>query len=323
MIGKTNNPMGRLLKVQGIRADEIAYNPVVIVQKNANKIAGGVNIIAARIESLDSHWLDSKLYDPHIMFFTRQEDQLVPIPDTPVFSQYEDPWATWLIGENNVPQLLFGGVKVDYSGDKPVITTQLHFAPSVQELNPDRPFAEIRGMKDVRFAQLPNGQLAVFTRPTTGDAHPGRIGLKIIDSLDDIKNPETGYNVKLLKFNFDSYCKIGTNEAFFVERTGLLHVFYHVATVDGNDFDDESSPIHYAGYEFDVDPNAPFDDVITPSLVAKRCEFPENTRNSKGSRFDDVLFPGGTGGPDQKEYLVGLEDAMIGVLDLDNTAPWK
>ena len=311
-----SKPMGRLLEVDGIRADEIAYNPAVIVQKNVNKIAGGANIIAARVESLNSYWLDPNRYDPHIMFFTRQNDHLVPIPDTPVFRQYEDPWKTWLVGENGKPQLLFGGVKVDYSGDKPVITTQLHLAPSVQELDPDRPFAEIRGMKDVRFAQLPNGQLAVFTRPTTGEAYPGRIGLEIIDNLGDIKNPEIGQNAKLLRFNFDSFCKIGANEAFFIDKTGLLHVFCHIATVDGSYFEDESSSIHYAEYEFDVNPKAPFDDVIIPHLVAKRSDFPENTGNSKGPRFNDVLFPGGTGGPDQKEIFVGLEDARIGIMEL-------
>lgn len=316
MTGKTDNPMGRLLTVQGLRDDEIAYNPAVIVQKNANKIAGGVNIIAARVESLDSHWLDPKLYDPHIVFFARKDDHLVPIPDTPVFRQYEDPWATWVVGEDAVPQLLFGGVKIEYRGDKAVITTQLHLSPSVQELHPDRPFCQIRGMKDIRFAQLPNGRLAVFTRPTTGKAYPGRIGLTIIDSPHDLKNPETVHHAPLLPCTIDPNCKIGANEAFFVERTGLIHVFCHIATADGNDFDDEKSPIHYAGYEFDVDPKAPFDGVITPSLVARRSDFPQNTGNSKGPRYNDILFPGGTGGSDQKQYLVGLEDVLIGVMDI-------
>lgn len=315
MIGN-NNPIGRLLEVRGIGSSEIAYNPAVIVQKNVNKIAHGVNIIAARIESLNSNWLNPKLYDPHIMFFTSLDDRLVPIPDTPIFRQYEDPWAAWLNGSNGKPQLLFGGVKVDYSGSKPVITTKLHLAPSVQQLNPNVPFTEIRGMKDVRFTELPNGQLAVFTRPTEGEAFPGRIGLIIIDNLNDIKNPETVRNAKLLKFNFESFCKIGANEAYFAEKTGLLHVFFHIATTDGNDFDDENSPIHYAGYEFEVDPKTAFDGVITPSLVAKRSDFPENTGNSKGARFNDVLFPGGTGGPDQKEYFVGIEDARIGVINI-------
>jgi len=310
------NPMGRLLETLGIGAEEIAYNPAVIVQKNVNKIADELNIIAVRVESLNSHWLNPKLYDPHIMFFTLQNDHLASIPDAPIFYQYEDPWATWLVGENAEPQLLFGGVKIDRSGNEPIVTTQLFLSPSVQELNPDRPFAEIRGMKDVRFAQLPNGQLAVFTRPTTGNAYPGRIGLKIINNLDDIKSPETIRNAQLLKFNFDSFCKIGTNEVFLIERTGLLHVFCHIAFVDGDDFDDESRPIHYAGYEFEVDPKFPFDNLIIPKLVAKRSDFSENTRSSKGPRFNDVLFPGGTGGPDQKEYFVGIEDARIGVMNL-------
>lgn len=308
-------PMGSLLEVRGIKADEIAYNPAVIVQKNIDKIANGVNIVAARVESLHSHWLDPELYNPHIMFFTKQGNHLIPIPDTPVFNQYEDPWATWLIGKNNEPQLLFGGVKVDYSGAEPVITTQLHLAPNVQELDPKHPFAEIRRMKDIRFAQLPNGQLTVFTRPTTGEAYPGRIGLKIIDSLDDIRNPETLQSTKLLKFNLDPNCKIGVNEAFFMEKTELLHVFCHLATVEGTDFEGPN-PLHYAGYEFDVDPKAPFNGIIIPSLVAKRSDFPENMGNSKGPKFNDVLFPGGTGGPDQKGYFVGLEDARIGVIEL-------
>jgi len=230
------NPMGRLLETLGIGAEEIAYNPAVIVQKNVNKIADELNIIAVRVESLNSNWLNPKLYDPHIMFFTLQNDRLVPIPETPVFRQYEDPWATWLVGKDTEPQLLFGGVKIYRSGNEPIVTTQLFLSPSVQELNPDRPFAEIREMKDVRFAQLPNGQLAVFTRPITGNAYPGRIGFKIINDIEEIRNSETVRNIKLLKFDLNSFCKIGTNEAFFVKETGFLHVFGHIAFVDGDRF---------------------------------------------------------------------------------------
>lgn len=307
---------GRFLKIQGIKGEEIAYNPAVIVQKNVNKINGGVNIIAARVENLNSNWLDRKFYNPHIMFFTLQNDRLVPVPETPVFRQYEDPWATWLVGKDNELQLLFGGVKVDRSKEEPVITTRIHLSPSVQELNPDLPFVEIRGMKDVRFAQLPNGQLAVFTRPITGDAYPGRIGFKIINDIEEIKNSETVRNIKLLKFDLNPFCKIGTNEAFFVKETGLLHVFGHIAFVDGDNFSDESKPIHYAGCEFEVDPKFPFDNIITPRVTVKRSDFPENTKKSKGSRFNDVIFPGGSGGPGETLYFAGVEDALIGVISL-------
>lgn len=327
MIGKTNNPMGRLLEVQGIRADEIAYNPAVIVQKNSNKIAGGVNIIAARVESLDSHWLDPKLYDPHIIFFTQHNNVLIPIPDTPVFHKLEDPWATWLSGSNGKPQLLFGGVKVDFSDKIPVVTTQLYLASSVQELDVDDPIAEIRRMKDVRVAQLQTGKIAVFTRPTAGEASPGCIGFTIINNIQDIGKAVV--YAKLLKFNLDENAKIGVNEAYAItktESTGavkeLINIFCHVATTDPTKqeeneiFDFEKGPIHYAGYKFELNPNNPYDDIITLHKIADRSDFPINDKSSKGERYDDVIFPGGTGGPKETQYFAGIEDARIGVIDI-------
>ncbi len=320
-------PMGRLLEVHGIKSGEIAYNPAVIIQRNTNKIARGVNIIAARVESLDSHWLDPKLYDPHVIFFTQQDDILVPIPDTPIFHKFEDPWATWLSGSNGRPQLLFGGVKIDFNGKTPVITTQLYLAPSVQELDVEDPTAEIRGMKDVRVAQLQSGKIAVFTRPTEGEASPGRIGFTIINNIRDIE--KTVVNAKLLKFNLDENAKIGANEAYAITKTEsagvveeLINVFCHIATTEpikheGNEiFDFEKGSIHYAGYKFELDPNNPYDDIITLHKIADRSDFPTNYKSSKGNRYDDVIFPGGTGGPKETQYFVGVEDARIGVIDM-------
>ncbi len=320
-------PMGRLLEVHGIKSGEVAYNPAVITQKNTNKIAHGVNIIAARVESLNSYWLDPKLYDPHVIFFTQQGDVLVSIPNTPVFRKFEDPWATWLSGPNGKPQLLFGGVKVDFNGKTPVITTQLYLAPSVQELDVDDPIAEIRYMKDVRVAQLQSGKIAVFTRSTKGEAFPGRIGFTIINNIQNIEKAVV--NAKLLKFNLDENAKIGANEAYVITKTGstdvvkeLINVFCHIATTDpikqeGNEiFDFEKGPIHYAGYKFELDPNNPYDDTITLDKIADRSDFPINDKPSKGDRYDDVIFPGGTGGPKENQYFAGVEDARIGVIEL-------
>lgn len=319
-------PQGRLLEVRGIRSGEIAYNPAVIVQKNIKKIAHGVNIIAARVESLNSQWLNPKLYDPHVIFFTQQDDVLVPIPNTPVFHKLEDPWATWLSDSNGNPQLLFGGVKIDFSGKVPIVTTQLYRASSVQELDVYHPIAEIRSMKDVRVAQLQTGKIAVFTRPTAGEAFPGRIGFTIINNIQDIEKDIS--RAKLLKFDLDENAKIGANEAYTItkrESTGvlkeLIHVHCHVATTDpvkqdGNEiFDFEKGSIHYAGYEFELNPNNPYNDIIALHKIADRSDFPVNDKSSKGERYDDVIFPGGTGGPKETQYFVGVEDARIGVLD--------
>lgn len=319
--------IGRLLEVHGIKSDEIAYNPAVIVQRNTNKIARGVNIIAARVESLDSHWLDPNLYDPHVIFFTQQNNVLVPIPDTPVFHKLEDPWATWLSGLNGKLQLLFGGVKVDFNGKLPVITTQLYLAPSVQELDVDNPIAEIRCMKDVRVAQLQTGKIAVFTRPMVGKAFPGRIGFTIINNIQDIGKAVV--YVKLLKFNIDKNVRIGANEAYAItktESTGvvkeLINVFCHVAITDPTKqeeneiFDFDKGPIHYAGYQFELNPNHPYEEIITLLKIADRSDFPINDQSSKGKRYDDVIFPGGTGGPKETQYFAGIEDARIGVIDI-------
>lgn len=323
----TSKPMGRLLEVRGIKSGEIAYNPAVIVQKNTNKIVQGANIIAARVESLNSHWLDPNLYDPHVIFFTQQDNVLVPVPGTPVFYKFEDPWATWLDGPNDKPQLLFGGVKIDFNDKIPVITTQLYLAPSVQELNVDDPITEIRGMKDVRVTQLQSGKIAVFTRPMTGKAFPGRIGFTIIDNIRDIKKAISC--VQLLKFNLDKNARIGANEAYAITKTEsigvekeLINVFCHIATTDpikqeGNEiFDFEKGPIHYSGYQFELNPNNPYNDIITLHKIAERSNFPINDKSSKGEKYNDVIFPGGTGGPEETQYFAGVEDVRIGVIDI-------
>ena len=312
--------VGSLFEVHGIKSDEIAYNPAVIVQ-------GNTKIIAARVESLNSHWLDPELYDPHVIFFTQHDNVLVPIPDTPVFYRLEDPWATWLSGSNGKPQLLFGGVKVDFNDKIPVITTQLYLAPSVQELDVDNPIAEIRHMKDVRVVQLQTGKIAVFTRPMVGKASPGRIGFTIVNNVQDIEKAVV--YAKLLKFNLDKNARIGANEAYIItktESTGivkeLVNVFCHVATTDpikqerNEIFDFEKGPIHYSGYQFELDPNNPYDEIITLNKIADRSDFPLNDKFSKGERYDDIIFPGGTGGSKETQYFAGVEDTRIGAIDI-------
>ena len=290
--------MGILLDVQGIKSGEIAYNPAVIIQ-------GNTKIIAARVESLDSHWLDPDLYDPHIIFFTQHDNVLLPIPDMPVFHKCEDPWATWVDSSNEKPQLLFGAVKIDFDGKNPVITTQIYLAPSVQELNVNNPIAKIRNMKDVRVAQLHTGKIAVFTRPTEGEAYPGRIGFTMIDNINDIEKSIT--SAKLLKFDLDEDLKIGANEAFEVKE--MINVFCNVAKI-------EPTKLHYAGYQFKIDPNNPFENIIALNKIADRRDFPVNNKSSKGHRYDDVVFPCGTGGPKETQYFAGVEDARIGVKEL-------
>lgn len=318
-------PKGRLLTIIGIRPDEIGYNPAVIPQRGINQIATGQPIIAVRIENVKSSWLDPDTYHPRIMFFKRSGNCLHPLTNTPIFYQYEDPWATWIKSGDKVPQLLFGAVKFDSKNH--LVSTHLFIAENVRGLNKTNPVAIIKGMRDIRVTQIKNGQLAVFTRPTQGQAHPGRIGFTLINTVEEIETAVT--KAPLLKFNLNIHTKIGANEAWtqtITNSSGIIqesiHVFCHLGTTDPtrqNDrlvHDFEHDPIHYSGYEFNLDPQNPFAKPLTLRKIADRRDFPKNTLLSKNILYKDVIFPGGTGGSDFSEYYAGVEDARVGVLDL-------
>lgn len=316
------NMKGILLEVPSISPGEVIYNPAVIIQRNPDTIASGAHIIAARIEQSDSSWLTPKLYNPQIRFFTKQDTFLVPVPNVPVFNGFEDPWATWLRGSNGRLQLLFGAVKVDFSVKEPIITTELFLAASVKDLDESNPIAQIRGYKDIRVAQLHNGNIAVFTRPTKGEAYPGRIGFTVIHTIEEIE--QSIDTARLLPFTVDKNARIGANEVYEVlTDKSTLHVFCHIATTDplmvnGKEvFDFDRGIIHYAGYTFDLDSDHPYDERITLKKVADRSDFPANKGLNKGDRYKDVVFPGGTGGPDESLYFAGVEDARIGIIDLN------
>lgn len=320
----SNKSKGRLLTIVGIKPDEISYNPAVIPQKG-NHITTGQPIIAVRIENVQSSWLDPHTYHPRIMFFKRRGDYLLHLPNTPIFYQYEDPWATWIASGDNPPQLLFGAVKFDTK--KHLVSTHLFIAKSIHELNRNNPVAIIKGMRDIRITQIKNGKLAVFTRPTQGKAYPGRIGFTLINTIEEIETAVT--KAFLLKFNLDMQTKIGANEAWTQKITNSsgkiqesIHVFCHLATTDPtrqNDclvYDFEHNPIHYSGYEFNLNPQNPFAKPLTLRKIADRRNFPENTSLSKNILYKDVIFPGGTGGANFTEYYAGVEDSRVGVLDL-------
>jgi hypothetical protein len=290
---------GKLLTLTGIKSKEIGYNPAVI------QTPTGETIIAARIEDVNSYWLNPTLYDPHITFFNRRGDCLEPIVDAPIFYQYEDPFVTW-ITENNMRQILFGAVKLDFSSSIPTIATYFFLAPNIFELNESKPVAIIKGMKDIRVCQIEDGQLAVFTRPTEGIAFPGRIGFTRINKIEQLE--VAALNAPLLRFDISQEIKMGANEACLINDT--IHVMCHQATTDSvNNY-------HYAVYEFNIHPTNPFGGCVRLREVATRNDFPKINGLSKGNIYQDVIFPGGTGGSSHSDLYVGVEDSAIGVISI-------
>lgn len=290
--------MSVILSVNGISDHEIAYNPAVIIQEHRK-------IIAVRVENKYSDWQNPEQYDPHIMFFRRIGNTLRLLPDTPVFVKYEDPWATWITPASGPPQLLFGAVWVDLSAGLPVITTRLFLSPNVARLDPYSPFAEIRGMKDIRVCQLPDGRYAVFTRPVIENMFFGRIGFVIVDDIFEIN--EAVARAQLLKLDIDSADKVGPNEVYY--ESGVIKVICHIATMD------TGGSLHYSANRFIVDPSRPFDTQIHLTQLCTRSDFPPAP--AKTPLLTDVVFPGGTGGVGQSELYCGLSDSAVGVFNLN------
>lgn len=294
----------KIIKVNGLEIDEIAYNPAVIIDETS----GNKDIVLAlRVEDKKSYWL-GKIYNPHIRFFKYEQGVLNPLIGAPVFEMHEDAFATWFIDKGK-KRLLFGAVFVDKT-DKanPQVTTRFYTADSIFKLNPSsKPIAIIHDMKDIRLVQDPkNEKFFVFTRPTKGkEFSEGRIGLITIDKLSDLKD-ENINRARILPINgINTKDKIGSNEVHYLSENGnpKLLVYGHVAKFDGPNWEKDS--LHYKAIRFIFDPNNPFAKEILPEIILS-TKMVEGHGAGKYPRTTDVVFTGGRGVQFDEKLVPGL-----------------
>lgn len=290
---KINLSKAKIIKVNGLKINEIAYNPAVIIDKIDGKTE---TILALRVEDKNSFWLNDT-YNPHIRFFKFENNVLNPIDQAPIFEMHEDAFATWYM-EGNKKKLLFGAVFVDKTNKlRPQVTTRFYTADSVLNLDPkQKPIAIIHDMKDIRLVQNPNdNKFFVLTRPTKGkEVGEGRIGFMTINELNDL-NDENVNQAKLLPIEgIDKGDKIGSNEVHFVSINNKpqLLVYGHIAKCDGMDW--EKDTLHYQAMRFIFDPNNPFYQPVNPEIILS-TEIVEGHKVGKYPRTTDVVFTGGKG----------------------------
>ena len=109
-------------------------------------------------------------------------------------------------------------------------------------------------MKGVRLAQLPNGKIAMFTRPQGGEFDLGKICYRELNSLDDF----TGETMSQPELTLDLFKEGewgGPNEVHVLSN-GKLGVLSHIARFAPKDPTDPNSPIvkHYYASTFCFDP---------------------------------------------------------------------
>ena len=219
----------------------------------------------------------------------------------PEFQGLQDPCVTWAGKE-----LVLGGVRFPVLLEPGVYGWMMDFYRGAT-LDSLRHFLSgPPGMKDIRFKQLPNGQVAVFTRPQGDIGGLGKIGFTLAPSWDAITTEIIAtaplFERQLLKEEW-----AGVNEAHLLE-SGHIGILGHIACFDAQ------RNRHYYPMTFTVDPLTRMPSPIR--IIAQRSFFPSGA--SKRPDLVDVVFSGGMvrNGDGTASLFAGTSDAAAAVVKL-------
>ncbi|MCI2170136.1 DUF1861 family protein [Schleiferilactobacillus perolens] len=247
-------------------------------------------LIAGRVEKRDSE-------DSTVIFFRRVDDTHYERTDYPTL-HLQDPF----IGRLN-DQLLVGGVHTAPTSDgKLTWRTDFYLGKDLHTLKlwlsgPEH-------MKDIRMAQLPNGQILVLTRPQGDEGKLGKIGYLVADSLAAITAHAIA-QAPLLANNFADENWGGPNQIISATNEKVL-VLGHIARRQAD------NTLQYVSLCFTVDiKNGVIKD---PAIVATRQDFVPGP--AKRPDLIDVIFSGGYDAENKRLY-VGTSDAEAQFANID------
>lgn len=278
---------GKLLRFIGTGRKD-AYNCAI-------EMIDGERVLASRIESRPN------ALDAETRFYRERPDGAwEKIPNAPVFAM-EDP-AIELIGK----EIIVSGVRVQWKKNKNGKHKLLGFHTLFyrgERLEDLHLFAEgPRDMKDIRLLELPDGRIAVFTRPQKGEAGLGKIAFTIIDSLEEI-SPQRLLEAMIIPGQFANGEWGGTNKLYLFDKK-TIGVLGHIA------FKDEKKAKHYYAMTFRFNFETRTASLLR--IIAERKNFPASSAKKPWLR--DVVFPGGLLKEDRDRFILytGLSDAMNG-----------
>ncbi len=228
--------------------------------------AGGLRLIAGRVESGDSELSSVRLFEKIDVCDYRA------IPVT--FPMLQDPCVTTIDG-----RLVLGGTKIatDAKGQISSWHTEFYAGDAIDQL---QPVAQAPAkMKDVRLIQT--DRIHVFTRPQGGAAGPGRIGYYSCYDLAGV-NPLAIAMAPLLTAQFPEGCWGGVNQILPLNN-GLLGIVGHIATMSSGDVR------HYYGMAFAFDPKTRRSTEV--KIICERNDFAPG--RAKRPDLVDVVFLGG------------------------------
>ena len=256
----------------------------------------GETVIAGRVEKRDEELSE-------IVFFRNNGDAWVPLANGPRFPGLQDPCITTVDG-----CLLLGGVRFPVKVGGEDKAWQMEFYLEEEDGSFEHIFTGPPKMKDIRFVQLPDGRVIVFTRPQGEKGGRGKIGFFLADTQAAL-NTQSIEDAPLLEGLCPEDEWVGANEAHVLadHRIGVLG---HVAHFSGD------GDRHYYAMAFVL--NYITGETTKPKIIARRADFPVGA--SKRPDLVDVIFSGGLQRlPDGRARLyAGLSDAEAGYVDIED-----
>jgi hypothetical protein len=258
----------------------------------------GRTYLAGRVESRQAQ-------DSISGFFRRTQPGIYNFCSEFPFYKLEDPFFTW-VGDT----FIFGGVEIEKKGESLSYRTLFHRGSGPDDLE-DEPFAKgPENMKDIRIKQLPDGHIIVFTRPQGFIGGRGKIGITMLDSLEELK-PGVLDNATLLYTGIGQDDWGGVNEIHVLDDQWLGLLAHQAEFRDcNNDGNDDCR--RYVATTFKY--NWKTGQVTQMKKIASREQFP--TGPSKRPDLEDVIFAGGIVRRDDgmAELYCGLSDTEAGYL---------
>ena len=301
---------GKIITIDGVDNRDY-YNPSLCTLGNSK-------ILAFRMEDRDSSILAPDKYHPVIAFAAQLTERRWRLLERPApLDMLEDP--TFLrIRKDNIVHVVLGGVRVEVSGNSYIPNTEFYTGPDMESLG-SQPFAVIKGMKDVRLLELPDGRLLLSRRPIGGEYREGRITLHILDGMDQLSkvNSTDLRTYAVLDSGYPNDW-VGANSLYLIpDSSGELWIglLGHLGLNDGD------YGKHYAVTAYKIRLKDLLDSKvhhIMPRIIATRACFEDGPW--KTSELGDVVFPGSLDplGHEQYRLWAGLSDARIGTVIVDN-----
>ena len=286
---------GEVLQFYGVDGFDV-YNPSIPFQID------GKTVIAGRVENRSNEISKT-------MFFERDAKGWRLLENAPVLD-LQDPFVSWIDGETWI-----GGVSVIWDGPR-CVEYSTHYYKGTSLSNLQFAFSGPKMMKDVRLLQLPDGKIAVFSRPQGEPMQQkygcvAKIGMTIADSAADLC-AELIENAPLLEGQFIPEEWGGCNQLYNL-KNGLIGVIGHKAW--GEQVEDVFV-IHYYSMSFAVDPQTRA--CTQTKIIATRDCYPQGPK--KNARTADVTFTSGILRREDGTAVLyaGLNDCQAGRLVIED-----